>query len=119
RTVTESAASAVPSKAVTATAPNVLAVFLIMWSKLARFDQSFKMGCVKKGEETRGRIVEAALEALRTKGFAGASTRAIAEIGGHNPALTFYFFGSLPRLLLSALGEASPGRREAAPSCSR
>ena len=67
---------------------------------------------VKKGEETRGRIVEAALEALRTKGFAGASTRAIAEIGGHNPALTFYYFGSLHGLLLSALEEASRGRLE-------
>ena len=56
---------------------------------------------VKKGEETRERILQAALEALRTKGFAGASTRAIAEIGGHNPALTFYYFGSLHELLLS------------------
>src|SRR3954453_2988107 len=63
---------------------------------------------VKKGEETRGRIVEAALEALRTKGFAGASTRAIAEIGGHNPALTFYYFGSLHQLLLRAPGRGGP-----------
>src|SRR3954470_18659789 len=67
---------------------------------------------VKKGEETRGRIVEAALEALRTKGFAGASTRAIAEIGGEQPAPTFYYFGSLHELLLSALEEASRGRLE-------
>ena len=40
------------------------------------------------------------------------STRAIAEIGGHNPALTFYYFGSLHELLLSALEEASRGRLE-------
>ena len=65
-----------------------------------------------RGEETRRRIIEAALEALRTRGFAASSTRAIAEIGGHNPALTFYYFGSLDELLLSALEEASRGRLE-------
>jgi AcrR family transcriptional regulator len=74
------------------------------------FDRSVKLLGVKKGEETRQRIVEAALESLRTRGFAGSSTRAIADIGGHNPALTFYYFGSLHELLLSALEEASRGR---------
>ena len=67
---------------------------------------------MKRGEETRQRIVEAALESLRTRGFAGSSTRAIAEIGGFNPALTFYYFGTLHGLLLSALEEASHGRLE-------
>ena len=67
---------------------------------------------MKRGEETRRRILDAALEALRTRGFGGTSTRAIAEIGGFNPALTFYYFGSLQELLLSALEEASRGRLE-------
>ena len=67
---------------------------------------------MKRGEATRERIVEAALEALRTRGFAGSSTRAIAEIGDVNPALTFYYFGSLHELLLTALETASQGRLE-------
>jgi len=35
------------------------------------------------------RIVDAALETLREKGFAGASTRAIAATGGFKPGLIF------------------------------
>jgi AcrR family transcriptional regulator len=65
-----------------------------------------------RGERTRQRIVEAATESLRTKGFAGSSNRAIAAIGGFNPALTFYYFGSLNELLLAALEDASRGRLE-------
>ena len=67
---------------------------------------------MKRGEETRQRILEAATESLRTRGFAASSTRAIAEIGGYNPALTFYYFGSLNELLLAALQHASEGRLE-------
>ena len=67
---------------------------------------------MSRGEQTRQRIIEAALESLRTRGFAASSTRAIAETGGFNPALTFYYFGSLNELLLSALEEASRGRLE-------
>src|SRR6266581_2280999 len=44
---------------------------------------------------TKRRILDAALEALRTEGFAGATSRAIARIGGFNQALIFYHFGSL------------------------
>ena len=67
---------------------------------------------VRKGEQTRQRIVEAAYETLRTRGFHAASSRAIAEVGGFNPALTFYHFGTLHELLLSALEHASSGRLE-------
>ena len=65
-----------------------------------------------KGERTRQQIVEAALETLRTRGFHGATSRAIAEVGGFNPALTFYHFGSVHDLLLAALEHASAGRLE-------
>ena len=65
---------------------------------------------MKRGEETRQRIVEAALEALRTRGFARSTSRSIAEIGGFNPALTFYYFDSVHELLLAALEQASRGR---------
>jgi AcrR family transcriptional regulator len=54
-------------------------------------------------QDTRRQIAEAALEALRTVGFAGATSRAIARLGGFNQALIFYHYGSLENLLLAAL----------------
>lgn len=60
--------------------------------------------------DTRARIVDATLETLKTKGFAGSSTRAIATVGGFNPALIFYYFGTLNDLLVAAL-EHSSGER--------
>jgi AcrR family transcriptional regulator len=62
------------------------------------------------GEETRARIVEAAVATLRTAGFAGASARAIAAAGGFNQALIFYHFGSLDDLLLAALDATAAAR---------
>ena len=61
---------------------------------------------------TRARIVDATLETLKTKGYAGTSTRAIATAGGFNPALIFYYFGSLKDLLLAALEHSSRERLE-------
>ena len=54
-------------------------------------------------QSTRDQIARAALEALRTEGFAGATSRAIARIGGFNQALIFYHYGNLETLLLAAL----------------
>lgn len=62
--------------------------------------------------DTREKIVQAALEALRTKGFAGASARAIAALAGVNPGLIFYYFPTLDELLLAALSESSQERLE-------
>src|SRR5882757_9467896 len=59
---------------------------------------------------TKWQILDAALEALRTEGFAGATSRAIARIGGFNQALIFYHFGSLDSLLLAALDASSEAR---------
>lgn len=61
-------------------------------------------------QDTRRQIAEAALEALRTVGFAGATSRAIARIGGFNQALIFYHYGSLENLLLAALDLTSEER---------
>lgn len=63
--------------------------------------------------DTKAVIVEAALEALKSKGFAGASAREIAKIGGFNQALVFYHFGSVHNLLLAALDEVSERRMRA------
>ena len=54
--------------------------------------------------------MEAALEALKTVGFAGATSRTIARLGGFNQALVFYHFGSLDNLLLAALDRTSEER---------
>ena len=60
--------------------------------------------------DTKQRIVEAALEVLKERGFAGASTRVIAERAGSAPGLIFYYFGSLHELLLAALEHSSEER---------
>lgn len=59
---------------------------------------------------TRERIIEAALQTLRSEGFAGTSARAIARTGGFNQALIFYHFGTLGDLLLAALVQTSSRR---------
>jgi AcrR family transcriptional regulator len=62
-------------------------------------------------ESTRSKLVEAALETLKTKGFAHASAREIARAGGLNQALVFYHFGSVQHLLLAALDLVSARRQ--------
>lgn len=58
-------------------------------------------------------IVEAALQTLRTRGFAGASAREIAKAGGFNQALIFYHFGSVQNALLAGLDVVSERRMRA------
>jgi AcrR family transcriptional regulator len=60
--------------------------------------------------ETRARLVNGAIEALREEGFAGASAREIARRSGCNQGLVFYHFGSVANLLLAALDEVSAMR---------
>jgi AcrR family transcriptional regulator len=73
---------------------------------ITRFNHMTK----SSAQETRRQIAQAALEALRTVGFAGATSRAIARIGGFNQALIFYHYGSLENLLLAALDLTSEER---------
>ena len=61
-------------------------------------------------QTTRQQIADAALEALRTEGFARATSRTIARLGGFNQALIFYHYGSLENLLLAALDLTSEER---------
>jgi AcrR family transcriptional regulator len=53
--------------------------------------------------DTRAKLLQGALEALRTQGIAGASARNIAAAAGVNQALIFYHFGSVDELLGAAL----------------
>jgi AcrR family transcriptional regulator len=69
---------------------------------------------------TKLQIVEAALQTLKAKGFAGASARAIAREGDFNQALIFYHFGSVRNLLLAVLDLISERRmNEYAPAFER
>src|SRR4051812_34701296 len=61
---------------------------------------------------TKEKLVEATLEALRTKGFAGSSARTIAGLAGVNPGLIFYYYDTLDALLLAALHHTSQVRLE-------
>jgi TetR/AcrR family transcriptional regulator len=54
-------------------------------------------------QETRGRIVEAALEAFAEKGFLAASTRDIAQRAGANQGLITYHFRSKDELWRAAM----------------
>lgn len=54
-------------------------------------------------DSTRDQILRAAFDTLEDRGFAAATSRAVAERGGFNPALVFYYFGSMDALLLAAL----------------
>ncbi|MCP3855949.1 MAG: helix-turn-helix transcriptional regulator [Actinomycetia bacterium] len=64
----------------------------------------------KSGQETREKILDAALETVRVEGLVGTSARAIAKAGDFNQALVFYHFGSVDELLLAAPDRALPGR---------
>ena len=61
-------------------------------------------------EGTRRRIVDAALQTIKERGFAATSARAIAATGGFNQALVFYHFGSMNDLLIEALDHTSEMR---------
>jgi len=69
---------------------------------------------------TKLKLAEAALETLKTVGFAGASARAIAQTGGFNQALIFYHFSSVQNVLLAAFDLVSDRRmREYGPQIER
>ena len=61
-------------------------------------------------EETRARIVDAALQTIREQGVVGTSARAIARAGGFNQALIFYHFGSVQQVLLATVERISEQR---------
>ncbi|ACU71328.1 transcriptional regulator, TetR family [Catenulispora acidiphila DSM 44928] len=52
--------------------------------------------------DTRDRLLQGTIDALRTQGIAGVSARTIAAAAGVNQALVFYHFGSVDELLAAA-----------------
>jgi AcrR family transcriptional regulator len=60
--------------------------------------------------DTRQRLIEGAIETIRTHGLAGTSARSIATAAGVNQALVFYHFGSVHDLLKAACLTATQAR---------
>ncbi|MCW6009906.1 TetR/AcrR family transcriptional regulator [Micromonospora sp. CPCC 205371] len=52
--------------------------------------------------DTKQRLLDGAIDAIRTHGIAGVSARTIAASAGVNQALVFYHFGSVDELLTAA-----------------
>jgi AcrR family transcriptional regulator len=62
------------------------------------------------GEETREKILDAALATLTAEGFLGTTARSIARTGGFNQALVFYHFGSVDEVLVASVERMSERR---------
>jgi AcrR family transcriptional regulator len=60
--------------------------------------------------DTRRRLIDGAIQTLRTRGIAGTSARAIAASSGVNQALIFYHFGSVEQLVDVACRETTASR---------
>jgi AcrR family transcriptional regulator len=60
--------------------------------------------------DTRARLIDGSLTALRTHGIAGVSARTIAKAAGVNQALVFYHFGTVDQLLAEACRSATQAR---------
>ena len=70
----------------------------------------------QKRQETRERILEAAVKVLSDEGVVGVSTRRVAEEAGANQALIHYYFDSIDNLMLEVvkrIAEEVVERREA------
>ncbi|MDN5789919.1 MAG: TetR family transcriptional regulator [Micrococcales bacterium] len=59
-----------------------------------------------RAEATRGRLMSAALEVIRTEGLPAASARTVARVAQANQALIFYHFGTLAGLIEAASNQA-------------
>jgi len=60
--------------------------------------------------DTRGKLIDAAVETLRVRGIAGISARTIAATAGVNQALVFYHFGTVAGLVDAACRESTAAR---------
>lgn len=60
--------------------------------------------------DTKQRLLDGALTAIREHGMAGVSARTIAAAAGANQALIFYHYGSVDELLAAACDAATAGR---------
>jgi len=61
---------------------------------MSETERHYRPGTYQRGEDTRRRILEAAIETFAAEGYEGASTRALAERAGVNLPAIQYYFGS-------------------------
>ncbi|RSM57543.1 TetR family transcriptional regulator [Amycolatopsis sp. WAC 01376] len=62
------------------------------------------------GPSTKQRLIDGALETIRTSGITAVSARTVAAAAGTNQALIFYHFGSVEELLAQACVTATESR---------
>jgi len=62
--------------------------------------------------DTRSKLIEGAVQTIRSHGIAGVSARTVAAAAGVNQALVFYHFGNLDTLLAEACLAATRRRLE-------
>jgi TetR/AcrR family transcriptional regulator, regulator of cefoperazone and chloramphenicol sensitivity len=74
---------------------------------MVNVDSRFRPGTQARGEDTRRRILEAAIELFATEGYDGASTRLLAERAGVNLPAIQYYFGSKQGLYRAAVASIS------------
>lgn len=65
-----------------------------------------------RGEDTKQRILDAALQTLRDQGIVGTTARSIAETGGFAPGVLFYHYGSVEDVLVAVARRISAERVE-------
>ncbi len=70
---------------------------------MMRAPTRYRPGTHQRGEDTRRRILETALEVFATDGYDGASTRMLAERAGVNLPAIQYYFGSKEGLYRAAI----------------
>lgn len=67
----------------------------------------FRPNAYQRGEDTRRRILDAAIEAFARDGYEGVSTRRLAECAGVNLPAIQYYFGSKEGLYRAVIGHIS------------
>jgi AcrR family transcriptional regulator len=65
-----------------------------------------------RAADTRGRLIDGAIETLRRHGYAATSARSIAATAGVNQALIFYHFGSVDELLAAACRQTATAQAQ-------
>jgi len=74
---------------------------------VAKVEAHYRPGTQTRGEDTRRRILDSAIELFASEGYEGASTRLLAERAGVNLPAIQYYFGSKEGLYRAAVARIS------------
>src|SRR5271169_4133407 len=78
---------------------------------MSNVERHFRPGTYQRGEDTRRRILDAAIEIFAAEGYDGASTRTIADRAGVNLPAIQYYFGSKEGLYRAVVEQFSQQMR--------